>query len=145
MHLVKCNPVHEMMNMNRQVDRFFNAFLAPAGETRKNPDHWNPAADIYENDDAYVVKVELPGIDKDHVNIDVKEKILTISGERSDETEVSADRIYRRERFQGKFHRAFSLPNTADADKIEAEFADGLLKITIPKAKELKPKQITIH
>lgn len=145
MHLVKCNPVHEMMNMNRQADRFFNAFLTPAGETRRNPNHWHPAADIYENDDAYVIKAELPGIDKDHVNIDVKEKILTISGERSDETEVSADRIYRRERFQGKFHRAFSLPNTADADKIEAIFVDGLLKITIPKAKELKPKQITIH
>jgi HSP20 family protein len=134
-----------MMNMNRQADRFLNAFLAPAGEACRNPGHWNPATDIYENDDAYVIKAELPGLDKDHVSIDVKEKILTISGERSEENEVKDDRIYRRERFQGKFQRAFSLPNTADADKIEAEFVDGLLTITIPKAKELKPKQITIH
>lgn len=146
MHLIKLNPVSDMMNVNKRVDRFFNEFFAPLGrQLSKENYRWNPVADVLENDDAFMIKVELPGLDKDQINVDVKENILTIKGERTDENEVKNDKVYQRERFQGKFQRAFSLPSTVEADKIEAEFVDGLLKITIPKAPKEKPKQITVH
>jgi len=146
MHLVKWNPASKMMNVNNHLDRFFSEFFYPAGSHASQDGYcWNPAADVYENDDAYVIKAELPGLNKKHINVDVKENILTIKGERSDDNEVKEDKVYRKERFQGKFQRAFVLPSTVESGKIEAEFADGLLKITIPKSGEKKPKQITIH
>ena len=146
MHLVRWNPVSKMMNVNNHLDRFFNEFFYPAGSRAAQEDYrWNPAADVYENDEAYVIKAELPGLDKKHINVDVKENILTIKGERSDNNEVKDDKVYRRERFQGKFQRTFVLPSTVEFGKIEAEFTNGLLKITIPKSGEKKPKQVTIH
>lgn len=146
MHLVRWNPVSKMMNVNNHLDRFFNEFFHPAGSHATQEDYqWNPATDVYEKDDAYVIKAELPGFDKKHINVDVKENILTIKGERSDNNEVKEDKVYRRERFQGKFQRAFVLPSTVESGKIEAEFTSGLLKITIPKSGEKKPKQVTIH
>ena len=146
MHLVRWNPVSKMMNVNNRMDRFFSEFFFPAGSHASQDGYsWNPAADVYENEGAYVIKAELPGLNKKHINVDVKENILTIKGERSDDNEVKEDKVYRKERFQGKFQRAFILPSTVESGKIEAEFADGLLKITIPKSGEKKPKQITIH
>ncbi len=146
MQLVRWNPASKMMNVNNHLDRFFSEFFYPAGSHVSQDGYcWNPAADVYENNDAYVIKAELPGLNKKHINVDVKENILTIKGERSDDNEVKEDKVYRKERFQGKFQRAFVLPSTVESGKIEAEFADGLLKITIPKSGEKKPKQITIH
>jgi HSP20 family protein len=146
MHLVRWNPANEIMNANNRLNRFFNEFFYPgSSHVSKEGFRWNPAADVYENDDAYVIKAELPGFDKKDINVDVKENILTIKGERSDDNKVKEEKVYRRERFQGKFQRAFVLPSTVESGKIEAEFADGLLKITIPKSVEKKPKQITIH
>jgi HSP20 family protein len=135
-----------MMNVNNHLDRFFNGVFYSAGSHATQEDYrWNPAADVYENDDAYVIKAELPGLDKNHINVDVKKNILTIKGERSDNNEVKEDKVYRRERFQGKFQRAFVLPSAVESGKIAAEFTDGLLKITIPKSGEMKSKTITIH
>ncbi len=146
MHLVRLNPTSDMMKVNRHMDRFFNEFFSPMDrQVSKETFRWNPVADILENDDAFTIKVELPGLEKDQINLDVKENILTIKGERADDNEVKADKVYRRERFHGKFQRAFTLPSTVDADKIKAEFVDGLLKIIIPKVPKEKPKQITVH
>jgi len=106
---------------------------------------WNPAVDLYEKDDYFVIKAELPGVDKKDIAIDLKDRVLTLSGERSYENEVKEDSYYRRERSYGKFQRAFTLPADVDSDKIKAEFKDGLLQIEVPKPEEQKPKQVTIH
>jgi HSP20 family protein len=145
MQLVKWNPINNIFPFNHRLDQYFNDFFYPAENIFRQADYWNPATDVYENDDAYVIKVELPGLDKDHVHVDLKENILTIKGERSEESEMKGEKVYQQERFQGKFQRAFELPAKVESDKIEAEFTAGLLKIKIPKSKEEKPRQITIH
>ena len=106
---------------------------------------WNPAVDLYEKDDHFVIKAELPGVDKKDIAIDLKDRVLTLSGERSYENEVKEYSYYRRERSYGKFQRAFTLPADVDSDKIKAEFNDGLLQIEVPKPEEQKPKKVTIH
>lgn len=146
MQLIKWNPINDMMTMGNHMGRLFDEFFYPAnGHTAWENEGWNPVADVLENEAAYIVKAELPGLDKKQISVAVKAGVLTIKGERSDEKEVKTDKVYRRERFQGRFHRAFVLPPTVEADKIEAEFTDGLLKITIPKTVKEKPKQITVH
>jgi HSP20 family protein len=107
--------------------------------------NWNPVVDIYDNEDNIVIKAELPGIDKKDIVIDVKDRVLTLKGERSVDNEVKEENFYRRERAFGKFERAFTLPTDVDSEKIKADFKDGLLKIDIPKPEKQKPKEITIH
>jgi HSP20 family protein len=106
---------------------------------------WNPAVDLYEKDEHFVIKAELPGVDKNNISIDLKDRMLTISGERSYDNEAKEENYYRRERSYGKFQRVFTLPAEVDSDKIRAEFKDGLLQVEVPKPEQQKPKQVTIH
>jgi HSP20 family protein len=84
-------------------------------------------------------------VDKKDISIDLKDRVLTLSGERSYEKEAKEENYYRRERSFGKFQRAFTLPADVDSDRINAKFKDGLLRIEIPKPEQQKPKQVTIH
>jgi HSP20 family protein len=106
---------------------------------------WNPAVDLYEKDDHFMIKAELPGVDKKDIKIDLQDRLLTLSGERTYDNEVKEENCYRRERSYGKFQRVFTLPADVDSDKIKAEFKDGLLQIEVPKPEEKKAKQVTIH
>jgi HSP20 family protein len=106
---------------------------------------WNPAVDLYEKDDHFMIKAELPGVDKKDIKIDLQDRLLTLSGERTYDNEVKEENYYRRERSYGKFQRAFTLPADVDSDKIKAEFKDGVLQIEVPKPEEKKAKQVTIH
>ena len=147
MNLVRWNPWREMTSMHNQVNRMFDS---PLLRTRGSDEDvsfglWNPAVDLYEKDDSFVIKAELAGVDKENITIDLKDGVLTLAGERSNDSEVNEDNYYRRERTYGKFRRAFSLPAEVDSDKIKAEFKDGVLQIEVPKPEERKPKQITIH
>jgi HSP20 family protein len=101
--------------------------------------------DIYENEDTVVVKAELPGVDKEDIKVDLKDGVLTLSGQRSHEKEVKEENYYRKERAFGRFQRSFSVPTEIDPDKIKAEFKDGVLKVEIPKPEEQKPKKIAVH
>jgi HSP20 family protein len=107
--------------------------------------NWSPVVDVYDNGDNIVIKAELPGVDKKNIEIDLKDHVLTLKGERSYENEVKEENYYRKERAFGKFHRSFSLLADVDTEKIKADFSDGVLKIDIPKPEEKKPKQITVH
>jgi HSP20 family protein len=100
---------------------------------------WHPVVDMYDEDDRVVIKAELPGVDKKDIAVDVKDRVLTLSGERTYDNEVKEEKYYRRERAYGK------LPADVDSDKINADFKDGLLKIEVPKPEKQKPKNITIH
>jgi HSP20 family protein len=106
---------------------------------------WAPVVDISENDKEYLIKAELPGIKKEDVHISVEKGVLTISGERKFEKEEKDKKYHRVERAYGAFVRTFIVPDDAEADKVAAEFKDGLLTIHIPKSEKAKPKQIEVR
>lgn len=117
-----------------------------AGSSRQSQlfSGWTPALDLYQNNDNIVAVVELPGMRKEDIEISLQDGTLTISGERKEETgpENGATRT---ERFTGKFRRTITLPTRVDASKVSANYKDGVLTVTLPKAEEAKPKQIQIN
>ncbi|MEE9226090.1 MAG: Hsp20/alpha crystallin family protein [Bacteroidota bacterium] len=140
MQLVHCNPTRALATFPNLFDNFF---LRDAYEDLF-PSVWMPAIDVAETDDEYVVKVELPGVNKDDVRITVQENILTVRGEKKRENERKESNFHRVERSYGSFQRSFTLPTTVKADKIDATYKEGLLTITLPKAEEAKPKAIDV-
>ncbi len=147
MNLVRWNPWKEMSTLqNRMNSLFSEPFFGNGGDdTDLSMGSWYPAVDMFDNGDKIVIKAELPGLDKKDISVDLKERVLTLSGERNYDNEVKEENYYRRERASGKFKRVFSLPSDVDSDKIKADFKDGVLKIEIPKPEAQKPKQIAIH
>ncbi len=147
MQLVRWTPLREMAALQNRINRIFGGsfFRESSVDDDLSLQHWNPVVDIYDNDEKVVIKADLPGLSKDDITIDLKNRVLTVQGERSFENEVKEESYYRRERNYGKFCRAFNIPAEVDSDQINAEFKDGVLKIDIPKPKEQRPKQITIH
>ena len=137
MELVKWNPARD----------FFGDFFAPAfGGTVENAAwKWEPKVDIYDNDDNIVLKAELPGVDRDKITVDVKDRVLTLRGERAEDTEVKKENYYRREMVSGTFIRSFVLPENVNNDDIRADYKDGVLKVDIPKPEKTKPRKITVH
>jgi len=127
--------------MNRMFD---NAFRFDARDGDSEFTAWTPAVDITEHDDQFVVKVELPGVNKDDVKITLENNILTIRGEKKQEKETKKENYHRVERSYGSFQRSFTLPMTVKSDKIDAVYKDGILQIALPKAEEAKPKQIEV-
>jgi len=103
-----------------------------------------PAIDIYEKEDKYIVKAELPGMKEEDIDVSVVGDTLTIKGERKTEEEVKDEDYYRCERAYGSFMRSISLPSEVEADKIEAKYEDGVLEVSLPKAAEVKPKRVTV-
>ncbi|MGA7145359.1 MAG: Hsp20/alpha crystallin family protein [Desulfobacterales bacterium] len=147
MELIRWNPMREMFNVRRQMNHWFDDAFSPMArdDAKLSLWDWHPVVDVYDNDENIVIKAELPGIDKKDINIDVKDGVLTLKGDRSWDNEVKKDKYYRRERSFGRFERAFQLPVDVDPGKISADYNDGILKISIPKPEEQKPKQITVH
>ncbi|KPJ78302.1 MAG: hypothetical protein AMJ54_04235 [Deltaproteobacteria bacterium SG8_13] len=147
MELVRWNPMRDMNDLRHRIDQMFGGMFYPASVENQGSLqwNWNPVVDVYDNDESIVIKAELPGMEKKDISIDVKDRLLILKGERSTDKEVKEEKYYRRERSYGSFQRVFNLPVDVDADKIEAAYADGLLKIEIPKPETQKPKQITVH
>ncbi|CAB1060448.1 hypothetical protein D1BOALGB6SA_5214 [Olavius sp. associated proteobacterium Delta 1] len=147
MNLVRWNPWRDMPIVHNRLNRFFDEPFLRIGrmDEEANPGLWNPAVDLYEKDDHFVIKAELPGVDKNNIKVDLKDRVLTLSGERTYDNEVKEENYYRKERSYGKFQRAFALPTDVDSDKITAEFKDGVLRVEVPKPEEKKTKQVTIH
>jgi HSP20 family protein len=105
---------------------------------------WSPALDIYQNNDNLVARIELPGMSKEDIEISLQDGMLTVSGERKSEA-GEGDKAERTERCVGKFRRSVSLPTMVDANKVTANYRDGILTVTLPKAEEAKPKQIQVN
>jgi HSP20 family protein len=133
-----------MWNMRSTMDRMFDAGLTPAG-TNWYPSKWDLALDVAETDEAYVVKASLPGIDPDDLEITYDSHILTIKGEIRKEDDFEDERYHLRERRYGSFSRSISLPYTVKADKIEASYEAGILKLNLPKSEEARPKRIKVR
>ena len=147
MTLVRWTPARELTTLQDRINRFFDDSFFRAGYSDDSVtlSTWHPMVDIFDDSDKIVIKAELPGIDKKDIAIDLKDRVLTLKGERVADNEEKENRYYRRERTYGKFERSFTLPTGLNPDKIKADYQDGVLKIEVPKPQEEKPKQITIH
>jgi HSP20 family protein len=104
-----------------------------------------PAVDVYEDEHNITLTAELPGIEEKDLNITVENGVLTLSGERKLENDETRENFQRIERSYGRFTRSFTLPSTVDPEGVKAEFANGLLKVTLAKREEAKPKQVKIE
>jgi len=145
MAIVRWEPFRDLVTAQRDFDRLFReAFSSQSGETELSTRSWAPPVDIYETEDAIVLKAELPGVDPKEVEVRVEDNTLYLKGERKFEKEVKEQNYHRVERSYGSFARSFSLPNSISTDKVKAEFKDGLLTLTMPKREEAKPKTIKI-
>jgi len=144
MAIVRWEPFRDLVTAQRDFDRLFREAFSGAGETELSTRSWAPPVDIYETEDDIVLKAELPGVDPKDVEVRVEDNTLYLKGERKFEKEVKEQNYHRVERSYGTFARSFSLPNSISADKVKAEFKDGLLTLTMPKREEAKPKTIKI-
>jgi HSP20 family protein len=145
MAIVRFEPFRDLLTSQREYVRLLKEAFSPmSGETEVSTRSWAPPVDIYETEDAIVLKAELPGIDPKDVEVRVEDNTLYLKGERNYEKEVKEQNYHRIERSYGSFARSFSLPNSISADKVKAEYKDGLLTLTMPKREEAKPKTIKI-
>jgi HSP20 family protein len=147
MTLVRWNPTRDMLRTRNEMHRLMNEFFrgTNGGEGNWWAGAWTPAVDMYESDQALTLKAELPGFSKDDVQVEIKDNVLTLKGERKREHDVKEEQYHRVERAYGAFRRSFTLPALIDAGKAEATFKDGVLELKLPKAEEAKPKRISIN
>jgi HSP20 family protein len=143
MALVRWDSTREVDSLQSEVNRLFDTFFGGAS-TDRGVRRWVPAMDLVETDHDLVLKADLPGLDKDGVNIEVKDGVLTVSGVRKAEHEERTDGFYRVERAFGTFSRSMSLPQRIDAERISASFDRGVLEVRIPKPEERKPHRVEI-
>lgn len=149
MLLTRWNPTRDLLNVEREFNRLFNSLSSTFGNKANENDEyenavWSPLTDISENKDNFILKVDLPGMTKEDVKISFANGQLTISGERKQEREEKDTQFHRIERVYGKYFRSFTLPREVKADNISAEFNNGQLTVTVPKAEEIKPKEIEV-
>ena len=151
MSLIRYNPVRDLLNVEREFGRLFNQFESKFGfPFSKNTDEefenavWMPMTDIFEDKDNFQLSLDLPGLKKEDVKISFINGQLKISGERQQEKDEKNGKYHRVERTYGKFFRSFTLPEKIKESDIQAEFREGQLTVTIPKAEEAKPKELEI-
>lgn len=144
MTLVRCKPRHNLLNVSNDFENLFNGFLNLNLSHRDSFNNKTPLVDIEETDNDYRIVVDLPGMKKEEINLTVKDNELTISGEKKEEKEKKDRNYHRLERRHGKFSRSFSFENDVLHDKIDANFKHGVLSIVLPKAEEVKPKEIEV-
>lgn len=150
MVIQRWNPWHELTDMERKMDETMRYPLI----TLRRPLYWwrihngdaawTPALEMYEKGDKYIVRAELPGMEKDDIDISVEGNVLTITGEKKAESEVKDEDYYRCEFNYGKFVRSVNLPKKVNPEKVEASYENGVLEISLPKVEEVKPKKVAI-
>ncbi len=147
MAIVRWEPFRDLLTTQDRFNRLFNeTFSSYFGNDRlAATSNWTPAVDVYETDQSVVLKVELPGVDPKDVEARVEDGTLYLKGERKFENEVKEGNYHRVERAYGSFTRTFTLPSSVDADKVAAEYKNGVLTLTLPKREEAKPRPIKIN
>ena len=132
-------------NLRDELNSFFELpFWSGFGRTGQLFTGWSPALDLYQSNDNVVAVVELPGMRKEDIEISLHDGTLTVSGERKLESTSNGEKAERSERYVGRFRRSIALPTRVDAGKVSATYRDGILTVTLPKAEEVKPKQIQV-
>jgi HSP20 family protein len=133
-----------LSSLRDELDRLFESPFAGLTQASQLLSGWTPALDVYEDKENFIVKAELPGMKKEDIDVSLHDGSLSISGERKSETKHEDAEVYRAERFFGRFQRAVTLPAPVAADKVKAQYKDGVLTVTLPKTEEAKPKQIDV-
>lgn len=145
---MRWDPFRDLMSIQSELNRLFGRTYAGGGGSGESSSGvsgaWVPPLDIFETEERFVVTMELPGIEPDSVDLSVEDSTLTVRGERGFYEDVPEDAFHRVERRFGAFARSLTLPQTADAERIEASFERGVLTIQVPKAEQAKPRKITV-
>jgi HSP20 family protein len=143
MALVRWDPIRELDSLQGDMNRLFDRFFEGRGANGMSR-RWIPAMDLVETDDHLVLRGDLPGMTEDDVDIEIKDNVLTVSGERKAESEEKGEGYHRVERAFGTFSRSLTLPQGVDADRVDATFDKGVLEVRIPKPAEAKPTRVQI-
>jgi HSP20 family protein len=148
MAIVRWEPFRDLVSLQERMNRLFDDSFRGVARTGEEDwalgGSWAPAVDIFELEGNIVLKAELPGVEAKDVDIRVENNVLTLRGERKFDNEVKRESYHRVERSYGAFSRSFTLPTVVDTSNIKAEFKEGVLRVTLPKREEAKPKQIAI-
>jgi len=144
MNLVTYDPFRELRSLQDEINRAFSSSFNRGGDNEMMRGAWSPNVDIYENKDNIVLEAELPGMSPDDVSISIENNVLTIHGERKFEKKSEQDNFHRVERSYGSFTRSFTLPPTVSSENADAAFENGVLRLTLAKREEAKPRKIEI-
>ena len=148
-NVVRRDPFRDLTTLQERVNQLFNQPLGPfaglGSDQTLTASSFIPAVDIYEDEHSITLTAELPGVDEKDLDIRVENGVLTISGERKMEHEENQENFHRIERSYGRFTRSFTLPPTVDTESVKANFDNGILKVTVAKREEAKPKQIQVQ
>ncbi len=148
MNVVRYEPWGLLRRFNEDVNQLFNesrvASAVDGDQSSIATSNWTPAVDIKEEDEGFVLKADVPGVDPKDIDVTMDDGVLTIKGERRHESEEDANGYKRVERSYGNFYRRFSLPDTANADAVTAKGKDGVLEIFIPKQEKVQPRRISV-
>ncbi len=139
------DPFRDLRSLQDEVNRLFSTSLSRSfGDENIASGAWNPNIDIYENKDQIVLEAELPGMNREDFHLTVENNVLTLRGERRFEKKSEQDNYHRVERAYGSFSRAFTLPQSVSDEEAQAEYKNGVLRVTLPKREEVKARRIEI-
>ena len=145
MAIIRWDPFRDLVTLREKMNRLFEDAVTSRGEERDMiASTWTPSVDIYETENSIVLSAEVPGIDEKDIEIKIEDNTLTIKGERKFEKETKEENYHRIERSYGSFYRSFTIPRQVDQDKINAEHDNGVIRITLPKKPESKPKTVKV-
>ena len=145
MAIIRWDPFRDLVTLRERMNRLFeDAFTSRGEEKDLVASSWSPSVDIYETENEIVLTAEVPGVNEKNIEIKLEDNTLSLKGERNFEKETKEENYHRIERAYGSFYRSFTLPRNIDQDNIKAESENGLLRITMPKKPELKPKKVKI-
>ena len=139
------SPFKGITQLNRELNRLFDESHFASLSAEEPGINWAPQVDLAENEDAFLVVVDIPGVNPDDIDISLNNGILTIKGDRSSEQSIKENSLTRRERRHGTFLRQFNLPESVDVDTVSAKSAHGVLTVTIPKATPARPISVAIE
>jgi len=142
--LTRWDPFREFTTLQDRMNRLFRDSFGSESQEALNSTSFAPAVDVYEDEHNVTLKIEVPGIDEKDIDVRIENNTLTVHGERKFEKEEKEENFRRVERQYGSFIRSFTLPNTVDSEKVSANYDKGVLKITLAKKAEAKPKQIKV-
>jgi len=146
MALIRWEPARELQTLQQEVNRLFGAaFDSGAAGNSEIPRRWIPAMDLLEEDERFVLRADLPGVEEESINVELQDNVLTISGERAPEHRAQDGGYQRLERAWGAFSRSLTLPAGIDPESIEASFNNGVLEVRVPKPEERKPRRVAIN
>lgn len=145
MAIIRWDPFRDLVTLREKMNRLFEDAVTARGEEKDMiSSTWAPSVDIYETENALILTAEVPGVDENDIEIKIEDNTLSLKGERKFEKESKEENYHRIERSYGSFYRSFTIPRQIDQDKIKAEHDNGVLRITMPKKPESKPKSVKV-